>query len=56
MGGAWVVKGTRVLVQGILDNAAEGCTPEELAREIFDLPGEVVRRILRAADPRRIPP
>jgi uncharacterized protein (DUF433 family) len=40
-----VVKGTRVLVQGILDNA-EDCTPEEIATEIFDVPVEVVRRIL----------
>jgi uncharacterized protein (DUF433 family) len=44
--GAWVVKGTRVLVQGILDNA-EDCTPEEIAGpDIFDLPVDVVRRIL----------
>jgi uncharacterized protein (DUF433 family) len=48
--GAWVVKGTRVLVQGILDNAADGCTAEEIATEIYDLPLDVVRRILRFAD------
>jgi uncharacterized protein (DUF433 family) len=46
--GAWVVKGTRVLVQGILDNA-EDCSPEEIATELYDLPVEVVRRILRFA-------
>jgi uncharacterized protein (DUF433 family) len=52
MGGAWVVKGTRLMVQGILDAAADGCTAEEIAHAIFDLPVDVVRRILRAADPR----
>jgi uncharacterized protein (DUF433 family) len=42
-----VVKGTRILVQGILDNAAD-CTPEEIAGpDIYpDLSVEVVRRIL----------
>ena len=29
-GGAWVVRGTRIPVQGILDNAEE-CTPEQIA-------------------------
>jgi uncharacterized protein (DUF433 family) len=33
--GAWCVKGTRILVDGILDNAAD-CTPEEIATEIFE--------------------
>ena len=49
-GGAWVVKGTRVMVQGILDNA-EDCTPEEIAGPgIFpSLSGEQVRRVLRFA-------
>jgi len=42
-----VVKGTCILVQGILDNA-EDCTPEEIAGpDIYpDIPVEVVRRIL----------
>jgi len=31
---AWCVKGTRVMVQGIIDNAAAGCTAEEIATEI----------------------
>src|SRR5262249_61224452 len=47
-GGAWVVKGTRIPVQGLLDNA-EDCTPEEIAGpDIFpDLTVEQVRRVLR---------
>ena len=49
-GGAAVVKGTRVPVQGILDNA-EDCTPEEIASPgIFpSLTVEQVRRVLRFA-------
>jgi uncharacterized protein (DUF433 family) len=43
--GAWCVKGTRVMVEGILANA-EDCTPEEIATEIFEVPVDVVRRIL----------
>jgi uncharacterized protein (DUF433 family) len=43
--GAWCVKGTRVIVQGILDNA-EDFTAEQIATEIFDLDVDVVRRIL----------
>jgi uncharacterized protein (DUF433 family) len=48
-GGAWVVKGTRVPVQGILDNAEAGCTAEEIAgEEIYpSISVDVVRRILR---------
>jgi uncharacterized protein (DUF433 family) len=48
--GAWCVKGTRVMVQGILDNA-EDYTPEEIAGpDIYpDLSLEVVRRILAFA-------
>jgi uncharacterized protein (DUF433 family) len=47
--GQWVVKGTRVLVQGIIDNAEDGCSAEEIATEIYDLPVDVVRRILAFA-------
>jgi uncharacterized protein (DUF433 family) len=45
-----VVKGTRIMVQGILDNAAD-CTPEEIAGpDIYpELSVEVVRRILAFA-------
>ncbi len=34
--GAWVVKGSRILVQGILENAEEGLTAEEIATEVYD--------------------
>ena len=44
-GGAWVAKDSRVMVQGILDNAQD-CTAEEVA-DMFTLPVEQVRRILR---------
>jgi len=47
--GAWCVKGHRVRCQDILDNAEAGCTPEEIAREIYDLDVEMVRRVLRFA-------
>lgn len=48
-GGAWVVKGSRVPVQAILDNAEAECSAEEIATEIFALPVDVVRRILAYA-------
>jgi uncharacterized protein (DUF433 family) len=46
-----VVKGTRILVQGILDNA-EDCSPEEIAGpDIYpELSVDVVRRILAFAN------
>lgn len=45
--GAWVVKGTRILVEGILENAEEGLTAEEIATEIYDgLEADRARRIL----------
>jgi uncharacterized protein (DUF433 family) len=47
--GAWCVKGTRVMVECILDNSPD-CTAEQIARELYDLDVETVRRILRAAD------
>ena len=49
-GGAWVVRGTRIPVQGLLDNA-EDCTPEQIAGPgIFpSLTVEQVRRVLRFA-------
>lgn len=47
--GAWVVKGTRVIVEScILDNADAGCSADEIA-DMFTLPVDVVRRILRFA-------
>jgi len=47
---AWVVKGTRVRVECIIDNA-EDCTPEEIAHELYDLDLDAVRRILVFAKP-----
>jgi uncharacterized protein (DUF433 family) len=45
--GAWVVKDTRVMVSGILDNAEAGCSAEEIATEIFpSVTLDQVRRIL----------
>ena len=49
LGGAWRIKGHRIPVQAILDNA-EDCSPEEIATEIFpSVSVEVVRRILAFA-------
>jgi uncharacterized protein (DUF433 family) len=48
--GAWVVKGTRVPAQAVVDNARDGYTPEEIAGEIFEgLPIERVRSVIRFA-------
>jgi uncharacterized protein (DUF433 family) len=49
--GAPVVKGTRVMVQGIIDNAGAGCSAEQIAHEIYDLDLEAVQRILDFAHP-----
>jgi uncharacterized protein (DUF433 family) len=47
--GAWCVKGTRVTVQGILDNARD-FTAEQIATEIYEgVPVDVARRILAYA-------
>jgi uncharacterized protein (DUF433 family) len=54
--GQWIVQNTRILAQGVVDNAEAGCTPEQLADEIF--PGlEVDRacRIIAYAKRRRVP-
>ena len=48
--GTWVVKGTRVPVQSVLDNAKDGYSPEQIAGEIFEgLPIERVRSVIRFA-------
>lgn len=45
--GAWVVKGTRVPVQAVVDNAEDGYTPEEIAWEIFEgLPLDRVQSVI----------
>jgi uncharacterized protein (DUF433 family) len=48
--GTWVVKGTRIPVQAVLDNAKDGYTAEEIAAQIFEgLTPERVRSVLRFA-------
>jgi uncharacterized protein (DUF433 family) len=47
--GAWVIKGTRVPAQAVVDNARDGFSAEQIAAEIFELPLERVRRVLRFA-------
>lgn len=47
--GAWVIKGTRVPAQAIVDNARAGCSAEEIATEIFELPLDRVQAVLRFA-------
>ena len=49
--GAWLIKGTRVPAQAVVDNAKDGYTAEEIAGEIFEgLPLDHVRRVLRYAE------
>ena len=43
--GQWIIKGTRILADGVIDNAEQGMTPDELASEIF--PGLGVERARR---------
>ena len=49
LSGAWVIKGTRVPAQAVVDNARAGCTAKEIATEIFELPLERVKGVLRFA-------
>jgi uncharacterized protein (DUF433 family) len=52
LSGAWVIKGTRVPAQAIVDNAEDGYTTEQITTEIFDnLPLDRVRGVLRFAKP-----
>ena len=45
-----VVVGTRILAQGVIDNAEDGYTPEQIAAEIYDgLPVDRARRIIAYA-------
>jgi uncharacterized protein (DUF433 family) len=37
LSGTWVIKGTRVPTQAVVDNARAGCTAEEIATEVFEL-------------------
>jgi len=47
--GAWVIKGTRVQADAVVENAKDGFTAEEIATEIFELPLARVRAVLRYA-------
>ena len=49
--GAWVIKGTRVRADAIVENARAGCMAEEIAGpDIFpSIPLDVVERVLRFA-------
>jgi uncharacterized protein (DUF433 family) len=54
--GQWIVKGTRILADGVLENADAGYTPEELAAEIYEgLPVDRARELLSYAKRRRAP-
>ncbi len=47
--GAWLIKGTRIPVQAVLDNA-DDFTPEQIAAEIFEgLPVDRARRVIAFA-------
>jgi uncharacterized protein (DUF433 family) len=48
--GAWVVKGTRIPAQAVVDNAQDGFTAEQIAAEIYQgLPVEPARRVIAFA-------
>jgi uncharacterized protein (DUF433 family) len=45
-----IVKGTRILAQGVVDNAEDGYTPEQIVAEIYpSLPLDRARRIVAYA-------
>lgn len=55
MSGEWVVKSTRVPADAIVENAAEGYTPEQIATDLYPtVPLDAVRRILKFAKPRAV--
>jgi uncharacterized protein (DUF433 family) len=48
--GAWVVRGTRIPAQAVIDNAEDGFTAEQIVAEIFpSLPLEPARRVIAYA-------
>jgi uncharacterized protein (DUF433 family) len=50
MAGAFVVRGTRIPVQAIIDNANDGYSADEIVKEIFpSLPLEPAKRIIAFA-------
>jgi uncharacterized protein (DUF433 family) len=45
--GAWLVKGTRIPADAVVDQARAGLTPEEMAEEVYQgLPVDRARRII----------
>ena len=48
--GQWIVVGTRILADGVVENAEDGMTPEFIAEELFlGLGVERARRIIEYA-------
>jgi uncharacterized protein (DUF433 family) len=47
--GAWVIKGTRVPARSVVEHGRDGFTAEQIATEIFELPLDRVRGVLRFA-------
>ena len=51
--GAWLVKGTRIPVQAVLDNADDGYSAEEIASTIYEgLHVDRARRVIAFAQTR----
>jgi uncharacterized protein (DUF433 family) len=50
LSGAWCVKGHRIRCEDITSQFEAGCSAEQIAREIYDLPLDMVRRILAFAN------
>jgi uncharacterized protein (DUF433 family) len=52
--GQWIVKGTRILADGVLENAEAGFSAEQLVAEVYDgLPLDRVKEILAYAKMQR---
>jgi uncharacterized protein (DUF433 family) len=48
--GQWLIRGTRIPAQAVIDNAADGFTAEQIAAEIYEgLPVEPARRVIEFA-------
>ena len=48
--GQWIVVGTRILADGVVENAEDGMTPEFIAEELFPgLGSDRARRIIEYA-------
>ena len=56
LSGAWVIRGTRIPAQAVVDNANDGFTPEQIAAEIYDgLPIEAAHRVIAFVKKARVP-